>query len=500
MRSTEVERTYFTHLPTSRIRTNPDNPRKAFDPTGIEELATSIGEHGLLQPIIVFKRRNTFVLICGERRLRAARKAALKSIPAIVHPVPPEDQKILSMMLVENLQRKEVDMVSESTAIRRLIEEHEWTIAMVSRSLGAGAAFVRNRFLLTRFSDVLQAFTEEKITFSQAIELASVENDDVRKWFFLRMESGELTDQKALSAAVARDREIRAILSDPLTLERPLRREHIEFEVKGLPYCDPSCPHYCRFSWDEKQEYKIQDGRPGWAEFCSDRAGKCYAEKAKAKKAKLAELSEVKIKRPILDQDFSSMFWLMLDGLSCQKCKWMVKAVDLEETGARIPETVHAFCTCPNDRCYEKRLQQIDRQKARDQTATDLLDGVRHDHLREQLEKASNSNTGPSNKAQMTKRECVFLLLQLLTLLGGEKRLRDFSGRNGWAKLLPAQRNAKVGFLRNKLMRDFSERELHETLLDEACLSAGYSEEPFPSLRFERAGQREIAVIIGAKA
>src|SRR4051812_23045838 len=103
MSSSASERAYFTHLPTDRIRTNPANPRKEFDQTAIEELACSIREHGVLQPLIVFEKGKLFILICGERRLRAARAAALESVPAIVHPVPPEEQNILSMMLVENL-------------------------------------------------------------------------------------------------------------------------------------------------------------------------------------------------------------------------------------------------------------------------------------------------------------------------------------------------------------------------------------------------------------
>jgi ParB family chromosome partitioning protein len=176
MRPAFNNKTYFTHLPTGRIKANPFNPRKHFDQQSLDELAASLAAHGVLQPLVVYEDEAFFVLICGERRWRAAQQAGLPKVPAIVHPVPPEDPKILSMMLIENLQRKDVDVVNESAAIRLLIEEHNWSLARVSRNLGAAAGFVRKRYLLTKFSDVLAAFSNNTISYSEAIELASLEN------------------------------------------------------------------------------------------------------------------------------------------------------------------------------------------------------------------------------------------------------------------------------------------------------------------------------------
>src|SRR3974390_2697541 len=112
MRPTNNTKTYFTHLPTERIKANPYNPRKVFDQQSLDELAASLSSHGVLQPLIVYEAKSDFILICGERRLRAARQAGLSKVPAIVHPIAPGDSKILSMMLIENLQRKEVDVVN----------------------------------------------------------------------------------------------------------------------------------------------------------------------------------------------------------------------------------------------------------------------------------------------------------------------------------------------------------------------------------------------------
>src|SRR5262245_53638306 len=120
MRPKKPAQAYFAELPTNRIKANALNPRKTFERQSLLELASSLSSHGVLQPLIVYKKRGWFVLICGERRLRAARLGNLKVVPAIVHPLPPHNENILSMMLIENLQRKEVDVVNESAAIRLL--------------------------------------------------------------------------------------------------------------------------------------------------------------------------------------------------------------------------------------------------------------------------------------------------------------------------------------------------------------------------------------------
>jgi ParB/RepB/Spo0J family partition protein len=493
MRPTNGNKTYFTQLPTSRIKPNPFNPRKTFDQESLDELAASLTAHGVLQPLIVYEDDSSFVLICGERRLRAALQAGLPKVPAIVHPVPPENPKILSMMLIENLQRKEVDVVNESAAIRLLIEEHNWSLARVSRNLGAGAGFVRKRYLLTKFSDVLAAFTKNTISYSEAIELASIEQEDVRTWFFRRIESGELADVKKLSAAVARDKQIRTHLQQDTFLKHPLDRSAVEFQVDGLPYCDPNCPHYFRVSWDEKQQYKIPHNKPGWAEFCTDKCGDCYTRKARAKQQKLAALRGLKAQRPISDNDFTSMMWLSYEGKSCRNCKWMVETTTLEEAGVNPPAKIHAVCSCPGADCYNKRTQVLKKRSFRLTLQNQRADELKRKILLKELKTTANK-PAQAPRPQLTKRECAFILLQNLTFLGGQARLREFSERHGWGESLPAQFNAQLRFVRNKLLDELSEAALHEAMLAEACLAAAYSNEPFAPLKFRRDVQSEIPI------
>ncbi len=493
MRPRNNSTTYFTHLPTERIKANPCNPRKIFDQQGLDDLAASLSTHGLLQPLIVYESASFFILICGERRLRAARQAGLPKVPAIVHPIAPEDPKILSMMLIENLQRKDVDVVSESSAIRLLIEEHNWSVARVSRNLGAGAGFIRKRYLLTKFSDVLAAFTANSISYSEAIELATLEAETVRKWFFHRIESGELADIKKLATAVARDKQIRAMLDKGTFVRQPLDRTEVEFQVRGLPYCDTNCPHYFRVSWDEKQQYKIPHQKPGWAEFCADKCGSCYVQKVQAKQQKLAALRALKVKRHISDQDSGSMMWLDHEGKSCRACKWMIEESALEEAGIPLPPKIHAACSCPSDQCYKTRLNVLSLRAARLELRNHKTDELKKKLLLKALQQPP-ARSQPSPRPQLTKRECAYVLLQHLCLLGGQSRLREFSERHGWIKNLPAQFSAQIRYIRNKLLDELLEAELHEILLAEACLSAAYSDESISPLKFRRDLQSEIPV------
>ncbi|HEY3853686.1 MAG TPA: ParB/RepB/Spo0J family partition protein [Verrucomicrobiae bacterium] len=487
------DKTYFTHLPTGKIRANPFNPRKTFDQESLDELAASLATHGVLQPLIVYEDETFFVLICGERRLRAARQAGLPEVPAIVHPIPPENPQMLSMMLIENLQRKEVDVVNESAAIRLLIEEHNWSVARVSRSLGAGAAYVRKRYLLTKFSDVLVAFTNNTISYSEAIELASIEDETVRKWFFRRIESGELADLKKLATAVSRDKQIHNLLGKGTFLKQALDRSAVEFQVDGLPYCDPKCPHYFRISWDEKQQYKIPHRKPGWAEFCTDKCGSCYTQKVNAKQTKLSALRSLKAQRPIADDDFSSMMWLNYEGKSCRTCPWMVETTALEEAGLTPPPKAHAVCSCPSPECYDKRTHVLNKRASRLDLQKQQSDDLKRKILLKELKTPSNK-LSQNPRPQLTKRECAFILLQTISLLGGHARIRDFAERHGWADKMPAQTYAQVKFVRNKILDEMSEADLYEALLNEACLSAAYTTEPFVPLRFRRDVQSEVPV------
>lgn len=129
-----------------RIAPNPSQPRKGFDATALDELASSIREHGLLQPVIVSRAPTGYTLIAGERRWRAAKLAGLPTVPAVVKDVSPREA--LELALVENLQRADLSPLEEAAAYRELIDGHGITQEQVGARIGRSRVSVTNRLRL----------------------------------------------------------------------------------------------------------------------------------------------------------------------------------------------------------------------------------------------------------------------------------------------------------------------------------------------------------------
>jgi ParB family chromosome partitioning protein len=130
----------------SWIRPNPAQPRQRFDQAALEELAASIREHGVLQPLIVSRTLEGYTLIAGERRLRAARLAGRATVPVIVKEASPHDA--LALALVENLQRADLTPLEEASAYRELIDMHGLTQEQVAGRVGRSRASITNRLRL----------------------------------------------------------------------------------------------------------------------------------------------------------------------------------------------------------------------------------------------------------------------------------------------------------------------------------------------------------------
>jgi ParB family transcriptional regulator, chromosome partitioning protein len=145
-------RTLVTLLPLERIRTNPDQPRRYFDEVALAELAESIRERGLLQPVIVRREPDgEFLLLAGERRYRASRIAGLTAIPALVR-----DDDPAAIALIENLQREDLTPLESALAISALIEEKGMTHADVAALIHKSRPYVSNTLALTRLPKAIQ--------------------------------------------------------------------------------------------------------------------------------------------------------------------------------------------------------------------------------------------------------------------------------------------------------------------------------------------------------
>jgi ParB family chromosome partitioning protein len=130
-------------------------PRKSFDKEKIEQLAESIKEHGIIQPIIVSKHGNTYKIIAGERRWRAARVAGLKKVPVIEKEV--TDRQILEMALIENIQREDLNPIEEAEAYSRLISEYKMTQEELSKVVSKSRSAVANTMRLLGLSKSVRA-------------------------------------------------------------------------------------------------------------------------------------------------------------------------------------------------------------------------------------------------------------------------------------------------------------------------------------------------------
>ena len=141
-------------LDVNEITSSPYQPRRQFDPKGMKELADSISQSGLLQPITVRRTETGYELIAGERRLMACRMLHLDKIPAIVEQF--DDEKSAVFSLVENLQRKDLNYFEEAVGIQQLMQRCEMTQQQVAERLGKAQSTVANKLRLLTFSEPLR--------------------------------------------------------------------------------------------------------------------------------------------------------------------------------------------------------------------------------------------------------------------------------------------------------------------------------------------------------
>jgi ParB family chromosome partitioning protein len=149
---TDLPASGLTQVPVSAIVPNPMQPRTFLDPEALEELAVSIREHGLIQPLIVTQQGpERYQLIAGERRWQAARLAGLVTLPAIVKEATP--QQVLELALVENIQRADLNPLEEASAFRQLVDEFGLTQEQVAGRVGKSRVAVTNTMRLLRLPD-----------------------------------------------------------------------------------------------------------------------------------------------------------------------------------------------------------------------------------------------------------------------------------------------------------------------------------------------------------
>jgi ParB family chromosome partitioning protein len=176
-----AERKGVMNLGIEEIRPNRAQPRRHFDEAHIEELAESIRSKGVLLPLIVRRVSEGYVLVAGERRWRAAQKAGLRELPAMVREV--TEKEAFEIALIENIQREDLNPVEEAEAYKRLIEEHGLTQEELAARVGKDRSTVANALRLLRLPDAIkQAIVAGQLSMGHARALLAIADEgDLRK-------------------------------------------------------------------------------------------------------------------------------------------------------------------------------------------------------------------------------------------------------------------------------------------------------------------------------
>ena len=177
---TETPSEEIVKVKLSELRSNPYQPRKIFDETALQELATSIKEHGVFQPIIIKKSIKGYEIIAGERRVKASLLAGLEEIPAIIRDF--NDTEMMEIALLENLQRENLNAVEEATAYKKLIETLALTQEELAKRLGKSRSHITNMLgLLTLPEDIQSQISDKKITMGHARVLSKLDSNIQQK-------------------------------------------------------------------------------------------------------------------------------------------------------------------------------------------------------------------------------------------------------------------------------------------------------------------------------
>ena len=218
----------FRSLPIGKVEPNPAQPRKAFEESALEELEASIRAHGVLSPITVRLAENGYYqIIAGERRWRAARRAGLDNIPAMI--VEADDKTVMEIALIENLQREDLNPIEEAEGYRALIQEFGLTQDVVAERVGRSRSAIANCMRLLGLSDDIRAMVAEgKLSSGHARAILSVQDEGKR------MMAAETMMETGMSVRQAEAFAKKLNKPSPDTAEQEVKQAAQEIEVDYL--------------------------------------------------------------------------------------------------------------------------------------------------------------------------------------------------------------------------------------------------------------------------
>jgi ParB family transcriptional regulator, chromosome partitioning protein len=189
-------KTQVLEVSVDEINENPRQPRQHFSSAELEDLISSIKEHGILQPLVVTRVGRTYELIAGERRLRASRTLGLKTVPVIVREA--DEQQKLELALIENIQRQDLNAIEEAIAYKALVDEFNLTQEEVGKRVGKSRSNVANILRLLELpEEILVALRDGRITKSHARTLLAEDDEVKREELFEAMLAGGVSVREA---------------------------------------------------------------------------------------------------------------------------------------------------------------------------------------------------------------------------------------------------------------------------------------------------------------
>ena len=230
---TEQENKPNTFVKISRIEPNKDQPRKNFDEDALQELAESIKQFGVIQPLIVQKRDDFYEIIAGERRWRAAKIAGLKEVPVIIKDY--TDQEIVEISLIENIQREDLNHIEEAFAYKRLLEEFHLKQDEVAERVSKSRTAVTNSMRLLKLDGrVQQMVIDEMITTGHARAILAIEDKKLQYQTAVRVFDEKLSVRETEKLVKKIGKEQTAAAEEPEPIKNDFIYRDMEEKIKGI--------------------------------------------------------------------------------------------------------------------------------------------------------------------------------------------------------------------------------------------------------------------------
>lgn len=208
----------LAEIPIAQIQPNPYQPRKTFNEASIDELARSVREHGIVQPLVVTRAGDKYKLIAGERRFRAAQKAGLTTVPALIKEMMQEGDA-LQIALIENIQREDLNPIEEAMAYHQLHDDFQLTQEEISKRVGKERSTVANFLRLLKLPDpVKKLLASGQLSMGHARALLAIESPKKQE---------QLADRVVRKSLNVRQTELLASESSPKTAEKKEKEKDV---------------------------------------------------------------------------------------------------------------------------------------------------------------------------------------------------------------------------------------------------------------------------------